>query len=492
MTTPRRRRLRWTARSFPGRGLVDTAFNARNRFWHLVLLVGVASGVTGAVYIGALKALTKVLSADAWSDPAHLVVLGVVGLAIGVITLVLGNPGDVELLVDNIHVNGGRSDIRDLRALIPVSLLGIAAGSAIGPEAPLVQTTGSIGNWGAIRRNLGMVDARSLTITGMAAGFAVLFGAPLGSAIFALEILHRRGLEYYEALLPAALGALTGFALYIGVNRIGFQPVWHFPEPHDLRAIDLVVGVVAGLIGAAVASGFTYFARLEQRGFRLLPPALRPVVGGLALGGLAFASPYALTFGEPQIQHVVDARLAIGTLLLAAAAKFVASSTIISAGWRGGFIIPLFFMGAALGSAMAQIFHVDPVIAMAAGMTACNVGVTKTPYGSTLVVAEMAGMRLIPSTFLAALVSLFLTSRVSMIHAQRTREGAFDEPTIDRAAGAPAPAGRTAVTPGPPTGPTADPANSRHGSPEPRTTAPLDGAHPGPATSKPRPEGSTG
>src|SRR3982074_3526107 len=56
-----------------------------------------------------------------------------------------GNPGDVELLVDNIHVNGGRSGLRDLRSLIPVSLLGIGAGSAIGPEAPLVQDTGSVG-----------------------------------------------------------------------------------------------------------------------------------------------------------------------------------------------------------------------------------------------------------------------------------------------------------------------------------------------------------
>ena len=45
---------------------------------------------------------------------------------------------------------------------------------------------------------------RILTITGMAAGFTVLFGAPLGSAVFALEILHRRGLEYYEALMPAS------------------------------------------------------------------------------------------------------------------------------------------------------------------------------------------------------------------------------------------------------------------------------------------------
>jgi H+/Cl- antiporter ClcA len=133
------------ARPLRRRRLVDTVFNERNRFWHLVLLVGLASGITGALYIAAMKGLTKLLGGDVWSRPAHLVVLGLIGLAIGLITLTLGSPGDVELLVDNIHLNGGKSDIRDLRSLIPVSLLGIAAGSAIGPEAPLVQTTGSIG-----------------------------------------------------------------------------------------------------------------------------------------------------------------------------------------------------------------------------------------------------------------------------------------------------------------------------------------------------------
>jgi H+/Cl- antiporter ClcA len=432
MTRNERRSGSRRVRPYRRRRLIDSVFNERNRFWHLVLVVGLASGITGAVYIAAMKGLTKLLGADAWSRPAHLVVLAVTGLAIGLITLALGNPGDVELLVDNIHLNGGKSDIRDLRSLIPVSLLGIAAGSAIGPEAPLVQTTGSIGNWVSMRRNLGVVDSRSLTITGMACGFAVLFGAPLGSAIFALEILHRRGLEYYEALLPAGIGALTGYGLYILLNRVGFQTVWRFPEPQGLGGVDLLVGLGAGVFGAIIAWGFTYFTRFERRAFRLLPAGLRPIAGGLALGGLAFISPYALTFGEPQLQHVAATKLAIATLLLAVLIKFVASSTVISAGWRGGFIIPLFFMGAALGSVVSQVFHVDPVVAMAAGMTACNVGVTKTPFGSTLVVSEMAGLRLLPSTFVAALVALFLTSRVSMIEAQRTREGAFEDATINR------------------------------------------------------------
>src|SRR2546421_10110112 len=213
--------------------------NPEGRLWRLVIVVGVASGLAGAAYVGMLHLIGRALGPGHWTDAQHLIVLGAVGIAIGVLTLLLGNPGDVELLVDNIHVTGGRRDIRDLRSLLPVSLLGIGAGSAIGPEAPLVQTTGSIGSWFALRNRLRVSELRILTIPGMAAGFPVLFGAPLGSAIFALEILHRRGLEYYEALLPAVLGSLSGYAVYVLLTGVGLQSVWRFPDAGRLRAADI-------------------------------------------------------------------------------------------------------------------------------------------------------------------------------------------------------------------------------------------------------------
>src|SRR5438132_873302 len=115
------------------------------RLMRLVVIVGVGSGLVGAAYVAAMKGVTQLLGPEHWGDWPHLAILVGSGIAIAVLIRVLGNPGDVELLVDNIHVAGGGSDLRDLPSLIPVSLLGIGAGSAIGPEAPLVQTTGSIG-----------------------------------------------------------------------------------------------------------------------------------------------------------------------------------------------------------------------------------------------------------------------------------------------------------------------------------------------------------
>jgi H+/Cl- antiporter ClcA len=395
------------------------------RFWQLVVLVGVGSGLIGAAYVGVLRLTASLLGPDGFGDLTHLVVLVVVGLTIGALIRVLGNPGDVELLVDNIHVSGGKEDVRDLRSLIPVSLLGIGAGSAIGPEAPLVQTTGSLGSWLARRHGLDRGELRILTITGMAAGFTVLFGVPLGSAVFALEILHRRGLQYYEALLPSAIGALCGYAVYSVVRGVGLGPVWDFPASHPLEASDLLVGVGAGVAGAAVATVFTYLAHAERHVLRRIPIVARTTVGGLTLGLLALLSPYALTFGEGQIDHVAAVRLGVGTLLLAAVVKLVASATMASSGWRGGFIIPLFFIGAVLGQVASRQLHTDPTITMLALMAATNVGVTKTPFGSTLVVSGMAGVGVLPTTLIGAVVALLLTSRVGLIETQRERTAAI-------------------------------------------------------------------
>jgi H+/Cl- antiporter ClcA len=88
----------------------------------------------------------------------------------------------------------------------------------------------------------------------------------------------------------------------------------------------------------------------------------------------------------------------------------------------------MFFIGATVG----RLGHLwlpgtNEAVIMAALMAAINVGVTKTPLGSTLVVTEMAGLQVLPTTLIAAIVALLLTSEVGLIHTQQHREGAFDD-----------------------------------------------------------------
>jgi len=407
----------------------------RNRFLGAVVATGLLGGAVGAAFLGALHLVERALGPERWSTRSHLLVLVAVGLAVAGITRLLGRPTDVELLVDNIHVEGGTRSLRNLRSLIPESLLCVGAGGSLGPESPLVTTTGGLGSWLSLRLGLARSERRVVSIAGMAAGFTVLFGAPLGSTMFALEILHRRGMEYYEALLPSAIGSLCGYAVYVGVTGLGLEPMFRFPTVAEPELATLGWGVVAGVVGAAIAAAFTYLCVGLRRAVAHVPTGLRPAIGGALMGGLAFLTPHALTNGELAMDHLNGTTVVAGTMLVAAGVKLASAAIAVVTGWKGGFIIPLFFVGYCLARAAGpHLPGADEWLLAAALMTAANVGVTKTPIGSTLVVTEMAGMVVLPSTLIAALVSLLLTSGVGLIESQRKR---FDPTEADLRPAAP-------------------------------------------------------
>ncbi len=374
------------------------------------------------MYLALLRGLERLIGSGARETVAQAAILVSVGAVVAVITRFLGNSGGVELMVDNIHVLGGTDDLRQLRSLIPASLLCIGAGGSMGPEAPLVQTSGSFGTWIARRFALDPPAMRVLTITGMATGFAVLFGAPLGAALFALEILHRRGLQYHEAVLPAVVGALTGYTVNFVASGLGLDPVWRLPSPGRLVGGDLVWGVACGVLAAISAVGFAALVGVARRAVARVPEAALPIVAGVALAGLLWWSPFALTNGEAQVGQIVDGGLGIGALAVAIAAKLSGVLVTLTGRWKGGFIIPLFFVGFATG----QLIHglvpsTNDTVLMAALAAGLCTGVTKTPLGSTLVVTQMSGLVLLPTTLVAALVALALTSRAVVIDSQRER-----------------------------------------------------------------------
>lgn len=411
---------------------------------------GLIGGLVGAVYVTAMNSLSQLFfpapwaeklptlvdtpfsKTITWSNWAHWLVLIIAGGLTAVLVKLLGDPGDTELLVDNIHVHGSAPEegMRQLRALIPISLINIAAGSGIGPEAPLSQTNGTIGSWLAKRWGITENETRVLTITGMAAGFTVLFAAPLGASVFAVELLHRKGLKYYEVLLPTITGTVFAYVVFTALTSIGLHPIWNIDSvlhlTRDIQIVDFAWAIAAGVVGAMIAAAFTYLVVVTRWLYRPLPGLAKPIVTGVVLGALAFLSPYALTFSELQLMYLSTAeKVGVATLLLAVVAKLLAVAFSMAGGWKGGFIIPMFFSGYCLGRAGATFLpgHPNAVVLAVCLMVAINVGVTKTPIGSTLVVTEMVGMRLLPPALIAGMLSFFLTSNVYLIESQQQREG---------------------------------------------------------------------
>lgn len=164
---------------------------------------------------------------------------------VGVVLKIFGTPGEIAAAIDNIHMEHARLDIKQSPAMGVVSLLSIVFGGSAGPEAPLVQITGSIGSWVADRLKLRLELVRTLAFCGMAAALGAFFGAPLGGALFALEIPHRRGLEYYEALLPALTSAIFSFLVFRTI--VGYDmPLYTFPTAPAMSFNVLFQGAVMG------------------------------------------------------------------------------------------------------------------------------------------------------------------------------------------------------------------------------------------------------
>ena len=95
-----------------------------------------------------------------------------------------------------------------------------------GPEAPLVQVIGSTGTWLGKQFRLKEEELRSMSIAGMAPGFTALFGVPLGSSLFALEILHNKHVvEYYKSIIPAFVASCFSYVIFALIIHLGLGAI---------------------------------------------------------------------------------------------------------------------------------------------------------------------------------------------------------------------------------------------------------------------------
>ncbi|MEC4986385.1 MAG: chloride channel protein [Oscillatoria sp. PMC 1068.18] len=347
------------------------------------------------------------------------------GFMVGLVLYFMGLPGEMAQVVDKIH-SPGRIDIRKTPAMVIASLVAITSGGSAGPEAPLVQVNGSFGSWLGDTLKVNTSSVRVLTFCGMSAALGAFFGAPIGAALFALEIPHRRGLEYYEAVAPAIISAILSFAVFRISTGMTIGGFYHFESVPNLTPVNLLQGLILGIVGALVAVMFIFVFRLVGRFLEPLEHyrILLATLGGFSIGLIAFVYPQTLFFSEEQIHTVIEtgATLGVLALLMIAGAKMFAISFTLHSGFLGGFIFPLFFIGANVGLAIALAFpQVHPTVAMVCLMAAVNVAVTKTPVSTSIILSVLSGTAMLPVIVIASFVSFLLTSKIAMIKTQRSR-----------------------------------------------------------------------
>ena len=422
------------------------------RFSRLIMaaaLIGLVGGVVAAGYYLVLMALLDVIWGPfreslyamlpdplAGTSPVWIIT-GIGGILVGLCIRWLGSPGEISAVVDNIHLRRNRIDPRQTPAMSLTSLVSIAFGGSAGPEAPLVQIVGSMGS--ALGDRLRLFDAyvRTFSFCGMAAALGAFFGAPLGGALFALEIPHRRGLEYYEALIPALVSSGLSFVMFrlvTGVEGV----LYSFPAMPDPSLLAVGQGILAGVVGAAVGAAFIGLFHLVGRAVARWEKrvVLLAAAGGVAIGlieglvpeGIGITTLFWSEYQIPAILSTTPAELgpglvAAGLLLVVATLKALAISATLHSGFRGGFVFPLFFLGAATGLAfsIAAGGLVPAPVAMICGMAAVNVAVTKTPVSTTIILATLSGTATLPVVGAASMTAFLLTTPVTLISTQRSR-----------------------------------------------------------------------
>ncbi|MCC8360411.1 chloride channel protein [Salinimicrobium sediminilitoris] len=391
-----------------------------SRHFFLWAILGIIGGLIAGVYWIILEFMMHGLAIfEGWQV---IPTMAISGLLAGLIIHFIGDPGEIDLIVNNIRFNKGKLDSRNNPSMVLSSLLCVASGGSLGPEAPLVQVTGSTGSWfGKVLRLKGE-DLRSMSIAGMASGFTALFGAPLGGSLFSLEILHHKhAAEYYKAIIPAFVASCFSYVIFALIIHLGLGPIWDLPTYEVQGKFDFAYAVLFGVAATLLGWVFIFCTKFFKAGFGklLLPVYVKTFIGGIALGTIAYYFPLTRYFGHHQLNNLLLADLNLDFLVLILIFKIFAIAITVTSGWRGGFIIPLFFVGTTLGLIIHNLFpSVDPALAIISCMAAINACVTRTPMSTTILLATLTGFAYFIPILFASLTGYFLAPRVPFISSQ--------------------------------------------------------------------------
>jgi H+/Cl- antiporter ClcA len=395
-----------------------------SRAFLLWAFLGLIGGIIAGIYWIGLEFLTHQLAFfGGWQV---IPVMALCGLMAGLVIHFIGDPGEIHLIVNNIRFNKGKLEPKNNPSMILSSLFCVASGGSLGPEAPLVQVTGSTGTWFGKLFRLKGEELRSMSIAGMASGFTALFGAPLGGSLFSLEILHHKhAVEYYKAVVPAFVSSCFSYLVFALIVHLGIGPIWNFSTYQYSGIFDFGYAVLFAIMAAMVGWTFIFCTKFFKYLFekKPIPIYIKTLIGGIFLGIIAYYLPITRYFGHHEINELLANHFSLKLLFIILAFKIIAISITVTSGWRGGFIIPLFFVGATLGLIIHQFFPaINPTLTVVSCMAAINSCVTRTPMSTTILLATLTGFGHFTPILFASLTGYFLAPKIPFIRSQLEKE----------------------------------------------------------------------
>jgi H+/Cl- antiporter ClcA len=394
----------------------------------LGVTVGLFCGVASALFLGLLERATEFRN----QHETIIYTLPLAGLLIGFIyerygqSVKAGN----DLVIDTIHDAGPEIPLRMAPLVLAGTVLTHLFGGSAGREGTAVQIGASLTDWLSHRLRLAGPLRRQLLAAGVAGGFGSVFGTPLAGMVFGLEFVVLGRIEY-AALVPALVAACVGD---MTTRALGIVHT-HYPTLAETTLTPLLFGkwLVFAVAVAVVAVLFIelthHIKRWAARRIPRLP--LRMFGGGCAVVAMWLAcqtSDY-LGLGVPMIVRAFsDPEFPVYGFAL----KLVFTAVTLGAGFLGGEVTPLFFIGAALGNVLGRALHVPLPLAAGVGMAALFATASNTPLALSIMAVELLGKAAFPHVAIVCGFSYMLSGPRSIYQAQRIALGkhgaALDKP----------------------------------------------------------------
>lgn len=385
----------------------------RNRETGLVL-VGVVVGLLSGVLVTAISSLSQISHALLFDIPfdAHLSATGVIswqrtlfipilgGLVLALIGLYFARRVKGQQLADAIEANalyGGRVSFRGSLLISIQTLLSNGFGGSVGLEAGYTQICSMFGSHVGQRLAARRNDMRLLVACGAAGAISAAFSAPLAGAFYAFEVVL--GAYTSAGLVPVMASAVAAWLVARQLTHQSFLMVPGFPSPVSVEMIGqtVLIGIICAFVSIIVMLAVAFSERCFQR-VTLFRGLMRPILGGLLLGGLALLTPTVLGAGHGAMQILLVSNPTWLLLTTTIVFKILASAISLGSGFRGG----LFFASLLLGALIGQLYSIvvtgllptlalQPGTAAIAALAALGTGVLGAPFSMVCLALEITG-----------------------------------------------------------------------------------------------------
>lgn len=367
--------------------------------------LGVLCGLVGTVFHKTIDLATE-------TRMEHLWLLWLLPVA-GVVTLLCYRLCKVDLSTGtNLVLQTTVTDERIPILLAPLIFIGTTlshlCGASVGREGAALQLGGSIGHNFARLLRFSEDDRKVLSLCGMAACFAALFGTPFTAAVFVLEVVAV-GLVHYNAFLPCVISAYAAAltAKMLGVSPMSFTPAEGIPEFTAVTALQvLALGVLVGLLGIVFCLSLHRAGHYTAKWLK--NPYLRIGLGGLLMAVVTVVFHWYDYAGAGT--QVIAAAINEGTVVPAAFfIKLMLTSLCVGVGFRGGEIVPTMFVGATFGCLVGPLLGLPAGFSAALCLIALFCSVVNCPIASAILAVELFGTAQLP-LFVIALAAAFVVS----------------------------------------------------------------------------------